>query len=108
MNFSEYQQEARKTAIYPEEFKIIYTALGLVGESGEVAEKIKKVIRDKGGNFSTDDKTEITKELSDVLWYVANLAADLDIDLGLIAAVNLEKLRSRQERDKLKGSGDNR
>ena len=108
MNFTEYQQEARKTAIYPEEFKIIYTALGLVGESGEVAEKIKKVIRDKGGNFSTDDKTEITKELSDVLWYVANLAADLDIDLGLIAAVNLEKLRSRQERDKLKGSGDNR
>ena len=108
MNFTEYQQEARKTAIYPEEFKIIYTALGLVGESGEVAEKIKKVIRDKGGNFSTDDKTEITKELSDVLWYVANLAADLDIDLGLIAAVNLEKLRSRQERDKIKGSGDNR
>ena len=108
MNFTEYQQEARKTAIYPEEFKIIYTALRLVGESGEVAEKIKKVIRDKGGNFSTDDKTEITKELSDVLWYVANLAADLDIDLGLIAAVNLEKLRSRQERDKLKGSGDNR
>lgn len=108
MNFTEYQQEARKTAIYPEEFKIIYTALGLVGESGEVAEKIKKVIRDKGGKFSTEDKTEITKELSDVLWYVANLAADLDIDLGLIAAVNLEKLRSRQERDKLKGSGDNR
>ena len=108
MNFTEYQQEARKTAIYPEEFKIIYTALGLVGESGEVAEKIKKVIRDKGGNFSTDDKTEIIKELSDALWYVANLAADLDIDLGLIAAVNLEKLRSRQERDKIKGSGDNR
>ena len=52
MNFTEYQQEARKTAIYPEEFKIIYTALGLVGESGEVAEKIKKVIRDKAGNFS--------------------------------------------------------
>ena len=108
MNFTEYQQEARKTAIYPEEFKIIYTALVLVGESGEVAEKIKKVIRDKAGNFSEEDKTEITKELSDVLWYVANLAADLDIDLGLIAAVNLEKLRSRQERDKLKGSGDNR
>ena len=62
----------------------------------------------KPATSRTDDKTEITKELSDVLWYVANLAADLDIDLGLIAAVNLEKLRSRQERDKLKGSGDNR
>jgi NTP pyrophosphatase (non-canonical NTP hydrolase) len=108
MDFKEYQTAARETAIYPEEYKVIYTALGLTGEAGEVAEKIKKVIRDKGGKFSEEDKTEITKELGDVMWYVANIAADLDIDLSLVASVNIDKLKSRRARAALQGSGDNR
>ena len=87
----------------------LYPALGLVGEAGEVAEKIKKLMRDGDAKFLTDEqKAEIAKELGDVLWYVANLADDIDYDLQQIAEINLNKLRSRKDRDDLKGSGDNR
>lgn len=98
---NEYQQEARKTAFYKD--KIIYPALGLCGEAGEVAEKIKKWMRD-----GTIDDQAVAKELGDVLWYVANLAEDLGYDLEEIARMNIEKLQSRQKRGKLHGSGDNR
>ncbi|MCP4125278.1 MAG: nucleoside triphosphate pyrophosphohydrolase family protein [Bacteroidetes bacterium] len=106
-NFTEYQAAARRTALYPPEEGIIYTTLGLVGEAGEIAEKVKKVIRDRGGNFE-DSKDEIAKELGDVLWYVANLAFELDYDLADIAAINIQKLVDRQERGKIHGDGDNR
>jgi NTP pyrophosphatase (non-canonical NTP hydrolase) len=99
MNFNEYQEQALP----------LYPALGLAGEAGEVAEKIKKLMRDGDAKFLTDEqKAEIAKELGDVLWYVANLAEDIDYDLRQIAAINLNKLRSRKDRDVLKGSGDNR
>ena len=82
--------------------------LGLVGEAGETADKIKKVLRDKDGVVSEHDKIEIAKELGDVLWYVANIARYLDVPLETVAQLNLEKLKSRQQRKLLHGEGDNR
>jgi NTP pyrophosphatase (non-canonical NTP hydrolase) len=103
MNFKEYQEKARGTAIYPTKFKIIYPTLGLTGEAGEVAEKIKKWIRD--GSL---DKEQVEKELGDVLWYWANLCSDLKISTESVAIKNIKKLQDRKERNVLHGSGDNR
>lgn len=103
MTFNEYQEKASKTAIYPEQFKLIYPALGLAGEAGEVAEKVKKLIRD--GNLHVDD---LKKELGDVLWYISALASDLQISLDDVASTNVEKLQSRLARGVIGGNGDNR
>ncbi|MDD5696523.1 MAG: nucleoside triphosphate pyrophosphohydrolase family protein [Candidatus Pacebacteria bacterium] len=109
MTFEEYQKQARTTAIYPDLGKnFIYPTLGLVGEAGEIAEKIKKVLRDGNGEITDEKRGELNKELGDVLWYIANLSVELGISLEDIAANNLEKLKSRQERNQLHGSGDNR
>jgi NTP pyrophosphatase (non-canonical NTP hydrolase) len=108
MELNEYQELALSTAIYPIDSEIVYPALGLCGEAGEVAEKIKKVIRD-GGSF-TDPKNviEITKELGDVLWYLSAIAHDLGIDLNTVGRVNIEKLQRRKKAKTLNGNGDNR
>jgi NTP pyrophosphatase (non-canonical NTP hydrolase) len=107
--FDEYQEEARTTAVYPDlGSNLQYPTLGLCGESGEVAEKVKKIYRDKGGVFSALDTLELEKELGDVLWYIANLASELGLRLSEIASNNLYKLKSRADRDKLHGEGDNR
>lgn len=82
--------------------------LGLVGESGEVAEKFKKLIRDKNGQLSKEDRTEIIKELGDILWYINAVAQLLGSDLSAVAQSNLDKVLSRKERGVTKGSGDNR
>ena len=103
---NEYQKKALETAIY--EMPIIYPALGLCGESGEVADKVKKIIRDCNGEFTEEKKLEIAKEIGDVLWYCATLANDLGFNLDTIAQMNYDKLKSRQMRGKLNGSGDNR
>lgn len=103
MTFDDYQAAAKKTAIYPEQYKVIYPALGLAGESGEVAEKVKKWIRD--GKLDPD---AVKKELGDVLWYVAAVASDLDLSLSDVAQTNVQKLESRQARGTLSGNGDNR
>ena len=109
MDFDNYQIEARKTALYPNKDKnFIYPTLGLVGESGEVAEKIKKILRDKNGKFDYESRTAIKKELGDVLWYLANLCNELDFTLNEVAEENLEKLNSRLSRGKISGSGDDR
>lgn len=108
MEINKYQEEAIKTAIYGEGQRIIYPTLGLTGEAGEVAEKVKKVLRDNGGEFSNEQKLEIAKEISDVMWYCSALARDIGYTLEEIAEINLEKLRSRQQRNKIQGSGDNR
>lgn len=108
MDFQEYQQKARETAIYPNEQSILYPALGLCGECGEVAEKVKKVIRDKGGEFDEFDRMNIRKELGDVLWYIAQIASDLDLRLESVAIANVEKLRIRKQNGTLSGSGDDR
>ncbi|HOH67443.1 MAG TPA: nucleoside triphosphate pyrophosphohydrolase family protein [bacterium] len=109
MDFNSYQQAAAQTAAYPDlGNNFIYPTLGLVGEAGEVAEKIKKVLRDDDGQLSAEKKQELMKELGDVLWYLARLAAELGLELEQVAQRNLAKLTSRQERGKLGGSGDNR
>lgn len=103
MNLTEYQNAAAETAIYPQEYEIIYPALGLAGEAGEVANKVKKLIRD--GNT---DLHSIADELGDVLWYIAALARDLGVDLDTLAKENIKKLHSRKQRGVLGGSGDKR
>tara|TARA_B100000212_G_C27359853_1_gene527691 strand:+ start:1051 stop:1380 length:330 start_codon:yes stop_codon:yes gene_type:complete len=109
MNFDSYQIEARKTAIYPEKGKnFIYPTLGLVGETGEVAEKIKKIIRDKNGIFDNESRAAIKKELGDVLWYISNLCDELDFSLNDVAKINLEKLKLRAHKGTISGSGDDR
>ena len=109
MNFEEYQKKSRETAKYPNaDENYIYPTLGLAGESGEVAEKIKKVLRDKAGKIDALDREEIKKELGDVLWYLTQLASELNISLEEVATSNLTKLYDRMERGKLSGSGDNR
>jgi len=113
MDFNTYQTRSRATAGYPEiGNNFVYPVLGLVGEAGEVAEKIKKLMRDEGvftpQAVSDEAKAAITKELGDVLWYLAQLATELDVRLETVARENLEKLASRKERGHIHGSGDNR
>ena len=105
MIMDSYQRVARKTVIYPRKQMIIYPALGLAGESGEVCEKVKKHLR---GDDSPNLRKDIEKELGDVLWYVATLASDLGLHLDNIATKNLDKLRDRERRDVLQGDGDER
>lgn len=109
MKLEEYQNKSRATALYPNVGQnFVYPTLGLAGEAGEVAEKIKKIIRDKAGVASAEDKTEIKKELGDVLWYISQIASELDLSLEEVAEGNLAKLQSRHKRGKISGSGDNR
>jgi len=108
MNFEQYQQETAKTAIYDPSVAIIYTTMGLASEAGEVAGKVKKVFRDNYGNFTQKNIHDIASELGDVLWYVSQLASDLGISLSDIAQKNVDKLRSRDSRGVISGSGDNR
>jgi NTP pyrophosphatase (non-canonical NTP hydrolase) len=109
MRFSEYQRRSRATAVYPDlDSNLVYPALGLCGEAGETAEKVKKAIRDDGGTLTEERRQAIAAELGDVLWYAAQLATEAGLDLEAIAEANLDKLASRQRRSVLQGSGDNR
>jgi len=109
MDFEEYQKLSRKTAIYPNIGKnFVYPTLGLAGETGEVVEKVKKVLRDSNGQMTQEKAEELKKELGDVLWYMAQIASELNISLDEIAIKNIEKVKSRMDRGKLTGSGDNR
>ena len=101
--FDIYQDFTNSTAIYPPEKGLEYTALGLASEAGEFAGKVKKAIRD-----NTYDADAMAAELGDVLWYLARAAAELDYHLSDIAEMNVEKLKSRKERNVLGGSGDDR
>lgn len=110
MTFADYQEQSRRTALYPAigDSRLIYPVLGLTGEAGEVAEKVKKIFRDNGGVISDEKKQELSKELGDVLWYLSQIASELGLSLADVAQLNLDKLSSRFERDQLHGSGDNR
>lgn len=109
MEFNVYQMRARETAIYPDlGGNFSYPVLGLCGEAGEVAEKVKKAIRDDGGLITETKRQEVKKELGDVLWYVANTACEFGLTLDDVAVANLEKLHKRQAEGHLRGSGDNR
>ncbi|MEB3334294.1 MAG: nucleoside triphosphate pyrophosphohydrolase family protein [Cyanobacteriota bacterium] len=109
MDLQAYQAQTAATARYPEVgANPIYPTLGLCGEAGEVADKVKKVLRDHGGHFSDALRADLALELGDVLWYLARLASELELDLGAIAEANLAKLASRAERNVIAGSGDRR
>lgn len=109
MTFEEYQVASRKTALYPNTgSNFIYPTLGLVGEAGEVAEKIKKVLRDADGVLTDETREKITKELGDVLWYLAQLSTEIGVQLDDVATQNIAKLQSRLDRGVLHGNGDNR
>lgn len=113
MEFADYQKKAADTALYPgvgDNF--IYPALGLAGETGEVIEKVKKLMRNDqiahAADIPEEKRIEIAKEMGDVLWYLAQLGTELGVDLEEAARINLEKLASRQERGVLHSEGDNR
>jgi NTP pyrophosphatase (non-canonical NTP hydrolase) len=108
MELSDYQRLSRRTAGYPREAWLAYPALGLAGEAGEVAEHAKKAIRDDGGSVTEERRAAMAKELGDVLWYAAQIASELGLELEDIAQGNLDKLLSRQQRGVLSGSGDER
>lgn len=104
MKFNEYQEWVKTMKVYPEKHKIVYPTLGMQGEAGEVAEKVKKWLR---GDKELD-KAELLKECGDVMWYLASLADDLGYTLQDLVDMNIEKLSSRKDRGVLKGDGDNR
>ena len=109
MDFQAYQRASRATARYPDAgANPIYPTLGLCGEAGEVADKVKKVLRDQDGQFSPEVIENLQLELGDVLWYVAQLATELGLELDQIASANLDKLASRAARNVIAGSGDRR
>lgn len=109
LTLNEYQAMAEETAVYPTlGHPIVYPALGLAGEAGEVAEKVKKMCRDDNTVMTTFKQQEIKKELGDVLWYVAETARQAGLTLEEVAQANYDKLQSRQARNQLHGSGDNR
>ena len=107
MNMNEYQHMAARTALYPKEQGIEYTSLGLVGEAGEIANQVKKIIRDDEGRLTADRRNNIVDELGDVLWYVANLAREVDCDLEYIANDNIAKLARRSKYNEIKGDKRN-
>jgi NTP pyrophosphatase (non-canonical NTP hydrolase) len=106
--FDSYANAAAEFKLYDDKFKIIYPALGLVGEAGEVADKIKKAIRDNNGNLDDDARLAVAKELGDVLWYIAALARDINVPFHIIPLLNINKLQDRKNRGVQGGSGDNR
>lgn len=111
--FEQYQMATENTAIYPGAGEgnaeaLSYVALGLVGEAGEIANKVKKILRDSGGEVSSEVRKELSKEVGDVLWYLTRFADEIGYSMSQIAQQNIDKLASRQERGVLGGSGDNR
>ncbi len=103
MDMDDYQNKAIATAIYNSEHAVLYPALGLAAEAGEVANKVKKILRD--GDF---DRKAIADEIGDCLWYIAALCRDLNVSMNDVAKTNLHKLQDRQKRGVISGSGDNR
>jgi NTP pyrophosphatase (non-canonical NTP hydrolase) len=109
MNFTDYQTKSRKTAKYPSiGHPVIYPTLGLTNEAGEVAGKVKKIFRDKGGVIGDAEREALKGELGDVLWYLTQVCTELDLSFDDVAEHNIEKLYSRLERGKIGGDGDNR
>jgi NTP pyrophosphatase (non-canonical NTP hydrolase) len=109
LTFTQYQENAKETAIYPNLGKNpYYPTLGLAGEAGEIANKVKKIMRDKDGSIDEETRDDIKKELGDVLWYVSAVASEFGLSLEEIAQKNYEKLLKRKENNTIKGNGDNR
>lgn len=108
-SFNDYQRQSRRTwSLIHTDHPIVYPTLGLVNEAGEVAGKVKKIFRDKQGVISAEDREALKQELGDVLWYLAQIATEIGVDLDEVANANLSKLFDRLERDKIRGEGDMR
>lgn len=108
-DFNTYQRESRKTwSLIHTDHAIVYPTLGLTNEAGEVAGKVKKIFRDRGGVISDADREALKQELGDVLWYLAQICTELDLSLQEVAEANLVKLFSRLERNAIGGDGDQR
>lgn len=108
-SFATYQRESRKTwGVIPMNHPIVYPTMGLVNEAGELAGKVKKIFRDKGGVIGEAEREALKHELGDVLWYLTQICTELDLTLEEVAQANLEKLFSRLERNQIQGDGDNR
>ncbi|MDO8340590.1 MAG: nucleoside triphosphate pyrophosphohydrolase family protein [Candidatus Woesebacteria bacterium] len=108
-DFDKYQKWCKKTAVYPNIGKnFIYPTIGLMGEAGEVANKIKKIIRDDNSIITKEKRKELVYELGDMMWYIAQLSTELNLKLSDVTEKNLEKLSSRQKRNTVHGSGDHR
>ena len=108
MTFDEYQDKAMQTAKEYGEQAFNYGGLGLASEAGEVAGKLKRVIREDNNQITEDMRSDLKKELGDVLWYINFLATKLNLTLEEVAEANVEKLHSRKDRGVLMGQGDNR
>ena len=110
LTFNEYSLMAWGTSIYPKDGLLKNLALGIAGEAGEIANKVKKLDRDLGGEGGMTDEAadEILKECGDALWYLAVLIRALHGNMGEVAVANIAKLRDRQKRGVIGGSGDNR
>lgn len=108
LNFDDYQTATTRTAVFPESIGLLYTALGINGEAGEVAEFVKKLYRDHSGVVDFDFRQSVMKEVGDVLWYLAQFCRMAEISLEDCARENLEKLASRKDRGMIHGSGDDR
>lgn len=109
LTLNDYQKKALATTRgHDQPDELYHLLLGLVGETGEVAEKFKKLVRDKGGDLEQLDREDIAKELGDILWYLAVLSDFLGVPLEDIGQKNIQKLSDRQKRGVLSGSGDNR
>lgn len=109
MEFREYEQYAKRTAAYPDlGNNLTYPTLGLAGEAGEVAEKVKKLYRDDNGHLSTERRDAIVKELGDVLWYICMIAHEIGVPLEEVPKANIAKLSSRATRSTINGDGDDR
>jgi len=108
MDLNEYQKAALGTLLEPGRMPVLYPVLGLAGETGEVVDKVKKVIRDHNGDYSPERRREIATELGDVLWYAAVLAKDLGYELEEVARMNIEKIYRRKHNGTIHGEGDAR
>lgn len=109
MNFTDYQEQASRTVAYPRVGdNYVFPTLGLAGEAGEIANKVKKIERDHAGVVTEEVRASIAGELGDLLWYVAALCTELRLDLDEVASENLRKLSIRAENGLLGGSGDTR
>lgn len=108
MTVKEYQEIIEKTAVFPKNIGLTYCTLGLCGESGEVAEKVKKLYRDQNGEITDEFKQAVKKEIGDVLWYVTALSSELGFTLEEVMEANYNKLMARRATNTLHGNGDNR
>lgn len=110
MELNEYQDLASRTAGYPEigGQRLAYPAMGLAGEAGELMNKVKKIWRDQGGELTEEVREDLVNELGDVLWYVSQLARELEADLETVGRRNVEKLSGRADRGVIQGEGDRR